>query len=200
MIGSRSLRRISALYCNLRFKRKAIGAYRKYVRAGNDLMPYCLAKRLSLILTKSTPNESVSSSICSNPANTLSQVTQLRASKTEIQTSKWKGAIRCYRSYIFIFGSYRTQSDIDISKLSKKTLRRSRGTAVINLIGSTLCFTFREGDTVFFWWQVYRLIIVRQQHTVFLANSPSFNSDGRSKIASITCMFEIDLLRELLNS
>lgn len=44
-------------------------------------MPYCLAKRLSLILTKSTPNESVSSSICSSSAKTLSQVMQLLASK-----------------------------------------------------------------------------------------------------------------------
>lgn len=43
-------------------------------------MPYCLASRLSLIFTKSTPNESVSSSIFSSSARTLSQVTQLRAS------------------------------------------------------------------------------------------------------------------------
>lgn len=54
--------------------------YRKYVRAGNLWMPYCLASRLSLIFTKSTPNESVSSSIFSSSASTLSQVTQLRAS------------------------------------------------------------------------------------------------------------------------
>lgn len=43
-------------------------------------MPYCLASRLSFILTKSTPKESVSSSIFSSSAKTLSQVTQLRAS------------------------------------------------------------------------------------------------------------------------
>lgn len=48
--------------------------------AGKFLMPYCLASRLSLILTKSTPNESVSSSIFSSSANTLSHVKQLRAS------------------------------------------------------------------------------------------------------------------------
>uniref|UniRef100_A0A1A9UIX4 Uncharacterized protein n=1 Tax=Glossina austeni TaxID=7395 RepID=A0A1A9UIX4_GLOAU len=54
--------------------------YLKYVKAGKFLIPYCLARRLSLILTKSTPNESVSSSIFSSSANTLSQVTQLRAS------------------------------------------------------------------------------------------------------------------------
>lgn len=43
-------------------------------------MPYCLASRLSFIFTKSTPKESVSSSIFSSSAKTLSQVTQLRAS------------------------------------------------------------------------------------------------------------------------
>ena len=51
--------------------------YLKYVRAGNLLMPYCFASRLSLILTKSTPKESVSSSICSSSFRTASQVTQL---------------------------------------------------------------------------------------------------------------------------
>lgn len=53
---------------------------RKYVRAGKFLMPYCLASRLSLILTKSTPKWSVSSSIFSSSANTLSHVVQLLAS------------------------------------------------------------------------------------------------------------------------
>lgn len=48
-------------------------------------MPYCFASRLSLILTKSTPNESVSSSIFSSSANTLSHVTQLLASKIKIK-------------------------------------------------------------------------------------------------------------------
>lgn len=56
---------------------------RKYVRAGNLVMPYCLAKRLSFIFTKSTPNVSVSSSIFSNSAKTLSHVVQLRASVEE---------------------------------------------------------------------------------------------------------------------
>lgn len=53
----------------------------KYVSAGKFLIPYCLANRLSFILTKSTPNESVSSSIFSSSAKTLSQVIQLLASK-----------------------------------------------------------------------------------------------------------------------
>lgn len=47
-------------------------------------MPYCLASRLSFILTKSTPNESVSSSIFSSSANTLSHVKQLLASNLVI--------------------------------------------------------------------------------------------------------------------
>lgn len=55
--------------------------YLKYVSAGKFLMPYCLANRLSLIFTKSTPNESVSSSIFSSSSSTLSQVKQLLASK-----------------------------------------------------------------------------------------------------------------------
>lgn len=58
-----------------------IGSFsRKYVSAGNLLIPYCFATRLSLIFTKSTPNESVSSSIFSSSASTVSQVTQLLAS------------------------------------------------------------------------------------------------------------------------
>ncbi|KAI9582706.1 hypothetical protein GQX74_011923 [Glossina fuscipes] len=53
--------------------------------------------RLSLILTKSTPNESVSSSIFSSSANTLSQVTQLRASvakqKDNIKLIKFEACV-----------------------------------------------------------------------------------------------------------
>lgn len=61
--------------------------YLKYVSAGNLVMPYCLASRLSLILTKSTPNESVSSSIFSSSAKTLSHVMQLLASKIETENA-----------------------------------------------------------------------------------------------------------------
>lgn len=50
-------------------------------------MPYCLASRLSFIFTKSTPKESVSSSIFSSSAKTLSQVTQLRASAKVLNNS-----------------------------------------------------------------------------------------------------------------
>lgn len=61
---------------------KSFCNYLKYVSAGKVLMPYCFASRLSFIFTKSTPNESVSSSIFSSSANTLSQVKQLLASKS----------------------------------------------------------------------------------------------------------------------
>lgn len=78
---------------------------RKYVRAGKFLMPYCLASRLSLILTKSTPKWSVSSSIFSSSANTLSHVVQLLASGiSQYQLNINHNSSN--KKYLFIFSSF----------------------------------------------------------------------------------------------
>lgn len=76
--------------------------------AGKFLIPYCFAKRLSLIFTKSTPNESVSSSIFSSSAKTVSHVTQLRASKRVFiklnhrQVKKVKNRFEVFKKKIII--------------------------------------------------------------------------------------------------
>lgn len=70
--------------CDKRHQIKIQQTNLKYVSAGKFLIPYCFASRLSLILTKSTPKESVSSSIFSSSAKTVSHVTQLLASKMRI--------------------------------------------------------------------------------------------------------------------